>query len=145
MEDKLLYLDSSALVKLVLPEEESGALLESLSVWPVRVTSELARVEVMRAARRATARLGAEKRAEEVMAGLYLLKIDSDILTGAARLEPRILRSLDAIHLASALSLGTDLGAIVIYDGNMASAAAGHGLRVLAPGAVGKTSASSEG
>jgi uncharacterized protein len=144
MEDKLLYLDSSALVKLVLPEKESGALMESLSVWPVRVTSELARVEVMRAARRATARLGAEKRTEEVMAGLYLLKIDSDILSGAARLEPRILRSLDAIHLASALSLGADLGAIVIYDGNMATAAASCGLRVLAPGTVGD-SPTSEG
>jgi uncharacterized protein len=137
MEDKLLYLDSSALVKLVLPEEESEALLESLSAWPVRVTSELARVEVVRAARRATAQPAAEKRAEEVMAGLYLLKIDSDILSGAARLEPRSVRSLDAIHLSSALSLGVDLGAIVIYDGNMAAAAARHGLEVLAPGSAG--------
>jgi predicted nucleic acid-binding protein len=134
MEDKLLYLDSSALVKLVLSEKESQALLESLSVWPVRVSSELARVEVLRAARRATAQPAAEKRAEEVMAGLGLLKIDSDILSAAARLEPRILRSLDAIHLASALSLGADLGAIVIYDGNMSTAAANCGLRVLAPG-----------
>ena len=137
MEETLLYLDSSALVKLVLPEKESQVLLESLSVWPVRVTSELARVEVLRAARRATSQPAAEKRAEEVMAGLYLLKIDSDILHEAARLEPRILRSLDAIHLASALSLGTDLGAIVIYDGNMATAAASCGLRVLAPGSAG--------
>lgn len=137
MEDKLLYLDSSALVKLVLPERESEALLESLSAWPVRVSSELARVEVVRAARRAMAQPVAEKRAEEVMAGLYLLKIDSDILSGAARLEPRTLRSLDAIHMASALSLGTDLGAIVIYDGNMATAAASCGLRVLSPGSAG--------
>ena len=138
MEDKLLYLDSSALVKLVLPEAESEALLESLAAWPVRVTSELARVEVVRAARRATAHPAAEQRAEEVLAGLYLLKIDSDILSGAARLEPRILRSLDAVHLASALSLGADLGAIVIYDSNMTAAAAGCGLHVLAPGAAGK-------
>lgn len=137
MEDKLLYLDSSALVKLVLPEVETEALLESLSIWPVRVTSELARVEVVRAARRAKAQPAAEKRAEEVLAGLYLLKIDSDILNGAARLEPRTVRSLDAIHLASALSLGADLGAIVIYDGHMAKAAAGHGLEVLAPGSTG--------
>ena len=138
MEDKLLYLDSSALVKLVVPEKESGVLQKSLSVWPVRVTSELARVEVMRAARRATEQPGIEKRVEEVMAGLYLLKMDGDILSEAARLEPRIVRSLDAIHLASALSLGTDLGAIVTYVGNMAAAAAGCGLQVLAPGSVGK-------
>ena len=138
MEDKLLYLDSSALVKLVVPEKESGVLQKSLSVWPVRVTSELARVEVMRAARRATTQPAAQKRAEEVMAGLYLLKIDGNILSTAARLEPRILRSLDAIHLASALSLGTDLGAIVTYDSNMAEAAEGCGLHVLAPGVGGE-------
>jgi predicted nucleic acid-binding protein len=60
--------------------------------------------------------------------------MDDDIFRAAARLEPRSLRSLDAIHLASALSLGADLGAIVIYDSNMAAAAEGHGLQVLAPG-----------
>lgn len=138
MEDELLYLDSSALVKLILPEAESEALLKSLSTWPVRVTSEIARVEVMRAARRATTHPSTEQRVEEVMAGLYLLKIDSDILSGAARLEPRTLRSLDAIHLASALSLEADLGAIAVYDSNLATAAADCGLRVLAPGAAGK-------
>lgn len=133
MEGELLYLDSSALVKLVLPEAESGALLESLSAWTVRITSELARVEVVRAARRATSDPEAEQRAEEVLAGLCLLKIDSDILSEAARLEPRTLRSLDAIHLASALSLGADLGPLMTYDSNMATAAAGYGLEVLAP------------
>src|SRR5262245_24503176 len=98
MAGEILYLDSSALVKLVLPEAESSALLESLSPWPVLVTSDLARVEVVRAARRATVDPAAEKRAEEVLAGLYLLKIDSDILSESARLEPRTLRSLDAVH-----------------------------------------------
>jgi uncharacterized protein len=132
MPGELLYLDSSALVKLVLPEAESGALLESLSAWPVRISSELARVEVVRAARR-TADLTAVQRAEEVLVGLYLLKIDRDILGEAARLEPRILRSLDAIHLASALSLGDDLGSVVTYDSSMATAAASCGLEVLAP------------
>ena len=145
MGGELLYLDSSALVKLVLPEAESEALLESLSAWSVRVSSELARVEVVRAARRATAQPSAEQRAEEVLAGLHLLKLDSDIFSAAARLEPRSLRSLDAIHLASALSLGADLGAIVIYDSNLAEAAEGHGLQVLAPGIFGKSSSSSEG
>lgn len=134
MSGELLYLDSSALVKLVLPEAESAALLESLAAWTACVTSELARVEVVRAARRASVEPATEQRAEEVMAGLHLLKIDSDILDRAARLEPRVLRSLDAIHLASALSLGDDLGAIAIYDGTFAAAAAACGLTVLAPG-----------
>jgi len=133
MPGEFLYLDSSALVKLVVPEAESGVLLESLSSWPVRISSELARVEVMRAARRTTQNPAAEQRAEEVLASLCLLGIDRDILNEAARLEPRTLRSLDAIHLASALSLGADLGPIVTYDSNMAMAAAGCGLEVLAP------------
>lgn len=132
---ELLYLDSSALVKLILPEAESAALLESLAAWPGCVASELARVEVMRAARRSSTEPAVEQRAEEVISGLHLLKIDSEILERAARLEPRGLRSLDAIHLASALSLGDDLGAIVIYDGGFAGAATTLGLRVLAPGA----------
>lgn len=132
MPGDFLYLDSSALVKLVLPEVESGALLESLSAWPVRISSELARVEVVRAARRTTD-LAAVQRAEEVLAGLYLLEIDRDILAQAARLEPQTLRSLDAVHLSSALSLGADLGPIVTYDSKMATAAAGCGLEVMAP------------
>lgn len=136
MSGELLYLDSSALVKLVLPEAESAALLESLAAWPARVTSELARVEVMRAARRASEEAGVEQRAEEVIASIHLLRLDGEILDRAARLEPRTLRSLDAIHLASALSLGEDLGAIVIYDNGFATAAAAIGLKVLAPGAV---------
>lgn len=134
MSGELLYLDSSALVKLVLPETESAALLESLAAWPACVSSELARVEVVRAARRATIDPTVEQRAGEVLAGLHLLKIDDDILDRAARLEPRMLRSLDAIHLASALSLGEDLGAIAIYDNGFATAAAALGLKVLAPG-----------
>lgn len=131
---ELLYLDSSALVKLVLPEAESTVLLESLAAWPERVTSELARVEVVRAARRATTDPAAEQRAEEVLSALHLLKVDGDILDRAARLEPRTLRSLDAIHLASALSLGADLGAMVVYDSGFAAAAVGCGVDVVAPG-----------
>jgi predicted nucleic acid-binding protein len=134
MPGELLYLDSSALVKLVLPEAESAALLESLAAWPVRLTSEIAQVEVLRAVRRATTEPEVEERAEKVLAGLHLVKMDPDILARAARLEPRTVRSLDAIHLASALSLGDDMGAIMIYDAALAAAAAGCGLTVIAPG-----------
>lgn len=136
MPGEFLYLDSSALVKLVVTEAESDVLLESLSSWPVRISSELAYIEVMRAARRVTQNPAAEQRAEEVLTSLYLLEIDRNILNEAARLEPRTLRSLDAIHLASALSLGADLGPVVTYDSNMATAAVAHGLEVLAPQAA---------
>jgi predicted nucleic acid-binding protein len=134
MGGELLYLDSSALVKLVLPEAETTALLESLTAWPARVTSELAGVEVLRAVRRAAMDPALEQRAGEVMAGVHLLKIDADILGRATRLEPRTLRSLDALHLASALSLGDDLGAMAVYDGPLAAAAGSYGLEILAPG-----------
>lgn len=133
MSGELLYLDSSALIKLVLPEKESRALLQSLADWPVRLSSELAAVEVVRAARRASADPAVEQRAVEILAGLHLLKIDSAVLDRASHLEPRTLRSLDALHLASALSLGEDLGAIVVYDTRLAAAATELGLRVLAP------------
>lgn len=136
MSGEILYLDSSALVKLVLPEAESAALLECLAAWPARVTSELARVEVLRAARRASLKAEVEQRAEEVVASIHLLRLDGEILDRAARLEPRTLRSLDALHLASALSLGEDLGAIAIYDSAFATAAAAIGLAVLAPGLI---------
>ncbi|HVT17373.1 MAG TPA: type II toxin-antitoxin system VapC family toxin [Thermoanaerobaculia bacterium] len=130
---KLLYLDSSALVKLVLREAESDALLRSLGAWPACVTSELAYVEVVRAARRAAADPAVERRAEEVLAAVHLLKIDGELLSQAGRLEPRTVRALDALHLASALSLGDDLGAMAIYDAALAAAAAACGIAVLAP------------
>lgn len=134
MGGELLYLDASALVKLVVPEAETRALLDSLAAWPDRVSSEVAGVEVLRAVRRATADPEVEQRAEEVLAGVHLLKVDEEILSRAARLEPRALRSLDAVHLASALSLGDDLGAIAVYDGALAAAAGACGLQVVAPG-----------
>jgi len=131
---ELLYLDSSALVKLVLPEAESAALQESLADWPAHVTSELASVEVLRAVRRVAVDAALEERAEEVVASVHLVKIDNEVLGQAARLEPRTLRSLDALHLATALSLGSDLGAIAVYDGPLARAAAECGIKVVAPG-----------
>jgi predicted nucleic acid-binding protein len=129
----LLYLDSSALVKLVLPEAESRRLAEDVQNWPDCVTSELATVEVMRAVRRASTDPEVEQRALEVLAGVSLLKMDADVLRRAARLEPRTLRSLDALHLASALSLGDDLGAMVVYDTHLATAARDCGLDVVTP------------
>lgn len=130
----MLYLDSSALVKMVVPEAESSALLRSLQSWTVRVTSELARVEVVRAVRRATKDGAVERRAEAVLAGLHLLQMDDEVLERAGRLEPRTLRAGDAIHLASALSLGAELGAMAIYDAALARAAQALGVEVLAPG-----------
>lgn len=134
MSEGLLYLDTSAIVKLVLPEPETEELLRLLSDRPERVTSALARVEVLRAVRRAGEDGAVFRRAEEVLARLGLIEIGPAILNAAARLEPRRLRSLDAIHLATALSLGEHLGGISTYDSRLAEAAEANGVEVLAPG-----------
>jgi predicted nucleic acid-binding protein len=128
-----LYLDSSALVKLVLPETETGVLLELIAGWPERISSSLARVEVLRAVWRAGEEDAVRRRAEEVVTRVGLLRISTSILNTAARLEPPELRTLDAIHLATALSVEEHLGAMVTYDTRLAQAAERHSVSVLAP------------
>ncbi len=127
----MIYLDASALVKLVVREAESAALVAFLSLRPHRVTSGLSRVEVARAVRD----FGPEAvaRAHRVLAAVRVLKVDDPILTDAAALDPRVLRSLDAIHLASARALAPDLEAVVTYDRRMIEAAELLGIRALAP------------
>jgi uncharacterized protein len=133
LSEGLLYLDSSAIVKLVLPEPETGVLLELLAGWPERVASALAVVEVTRAVRRAGSGAPTVRRAEQVLSRLGLIRVSAEILKTAARLDPTELRSLDAVHLSTALSLGEQLGAVVVYDARLARAAEASGLPVLAP------------
>jgi len=137
LSEGLLYLDSSALVKLVLLEAETGPLLEALSDWPERISSAIAGVEVLRAARRAGVGERVRERAEKVISGIGLVRVDEAVLSGAARLEPVELRTPDAIHLATALSAGEDLGAMICYDARLARAATRLGVTTMAPGAEG--------
>jgi hypothetical protein len=127
----LVYLDSSALVKLVVAERESAALRRFLRRHPQRVASALVRTEVMRAVRHLGAK--AIARGRQVVARIDLVRLDDAVLDAAAELDAAILRSLDAIHLASALSLGAQLDAIVTYDARMAASAQQLGLPVSAP------------
>ena len=127
----MLYLDSSAIVKLIAPEPETAALVEQLRGDPEVVSSSLARVEVVRAVRRTGGRL--EHEAHAVLDRIALVPIDDGILNRAASLEPRDLRSLDAIHLATALLLRDDLDGLVTYDLRLAQAAKDVGLEVPAP------------
>jgi predicted nucleic acid-binding protein len=86
-------------------------------------------------ARRACGRYGPRfvARVDEALAGTSLVDLDDAVVEAAARLHPPELRSLDAIHLATALSLGNDLGAMYVYDGRLADAARAAGIRVEAP------------
>jgi uncharacterized protein len=124
------YLDSSALVKLIAIEAETAALRQELRRWPDRASSLLANIEVTRTARR----LGghAPALAARVLAGLRLLAIDP-IAPAAAQIGGTALRSLDAIHLATALSISGELGALITYDNRMISDGQAIGLPVLSP------------
>lgn len=133
MPASILYLDSSALVKLILPEAETIPLLRLLLAWPYRIASQIAFVEVHRAVRRATTDETIFRRAEEVLSTIHFMDIHQDILADAALLDPKTVRSLDAIHVASAASLRPELGGMVTYDNGMATAAKRLKLPVLAP------------
>ena len=129
------YLDASAIVKLVKAERESDALISSLAQWPDRVTVAMARVEVHRALWRMGASRAEHARADSVLDGLVLIRIDAVILARAASFKDRNLRTLDAIHLATALTLGDDPDAFITYDARLARAAERERLPVLHPGA----------
>lgn len=137
MSGALIYLDSSALVRFVLPEPETGTLAGFLAAWPERISSSLARVEVLRAVRRAGGEEDTLQRAEEVLGRVGLVRLDDAVLHPASTLEPAGLRSLDAIHLSTALSVGEDLGGIVSYDPRLNEAARFCGIPVFSPGAEG--------
>lgn len=130
------YLDTSALVKLVVVEEETAALIAWIDAADQEmVSSDLARTELLRAVRRAAP--DRVVRARDVLEGVMLLEITTQIYEEAARVDPPLLRTLDALHLAVALDLGDDLETIVTYDDQLADAAAANGVRVTAPSGSG--------
>jgi uncharacterized protein len=128
---RVAYLDASAFVKLVKDEPESAALDAALEAWPRKSSSALLEVEGPRAARRTNPL--AYDAARALIGGMELVEIDADIRSTAAALEDPGLRSLDAIHLATALSLGDRCGAFFAYDDRLIAAARAHGLTVTVP------------
>lgn len=129
----MLYLDSSAIVKLIASEPETASLVELLRADPDAVSSTLARVETVRAVRRAGSTRERLSRAEAILDRIALVPLEEGILHRAAHLSPADLRTLDAIHLATALSLESDISGMVTYDARLAKAAEGSGVIVLAP------------
>jgi uncharacterized protein len=126
------YLDTSALVKLVVAEEETAALIAWLhEAGGDVVSSDLARTELLRAVRRAAPDRAV--RAREVLDSLMLLEVTTEIFEEAARIDPPALRTLDAVHLAVALDLGDDLETVVTYDDRLAAAASANGVPTVAP------------
>ena len=139
----MIYLDSSALLKLIIPEAESQALAQWLAGpgHGRRSSSELTLLECARAIRSANAdgRVATEALSEHLDAStrllrvLDLLPVTRTVLETASRLSTGRLRSLDAIHVASAARYRDDLGAIITYDTRMVEAAAAAGLPTVSP------------
>ncbi len=129
----MIYLDTSALAKLLRQEDETVA----LSAWLRErmelpwVTSVVGRIELMRLSGRLPA---ITPSAVGVLAGgLNLVPLSDEIVQAAGTVGPPSLRSLDAVHLASALSVADRLTTVCCYDQRLARAAAEHGLTLAAP------------
>ncbi len=123
------YLDSSAIFKLVREESETAALSRRLATLEGQHSSELAAVEVVR---RARSRGSADERAaRQILDALALRAIDAEVINCAGTVGAPALRSLDAIHLATAVLLEPDV--FISYDRRLNDAAAAAGLTVEAP------------
>jgi uncharacterized protein len=126
------YLDTSAAVKLVEAEPETPGLATWLAAHDGQiVSSDLLRTELQRVVRRANP--NAMPQARAVLDTVTLLTMPTATFERAAELDPDLLRSLDALHLAAALELGDDLDGVVTYDDRLATAARLHGVEVIAP------------
>lgn len=132
MNGRAAYLDTSAFVKLLVTEPESQALRARLQRWPDRASATLLRTETVRALRRS----GNESligKARRLFGGVVLIRIDEPLLDRAGDLGPAELRSLAAVHLAAALSIGPELGVLLTYDVRLREAALAQGLAVESP------------
>jgi len=127
------YLDASALVKLAVHEPETPALERAGLEQDALITSEVGAIELRRALGR-TGRDAAIAQADAVLDAVFLAPLTAAIRAHAGRLVPSALRTLDAIHVATAYSLSLDGMEFLTYDDRQAAAARALGLRVLQPG-----------
>jgi predicted nucleic acid-binding protein len=127
------YLDASALVKLAVVEDESAALAGSVRLKDALFTSEIGAIELHRVLAR-TGHPAAADQARAVLEAVFLADLTPSIRAQAGRLEPSSLRTLDAIHIATAASLQLPELQFITYDDRQASAARAYGLDVVQPG-----------
>jgi uncharacterized protein len=127
----IVYLDTTALGRILLGEPDAPAVLRDLGAFEQRVASRLLRVEL----RRLAAREGRLRDADQLLAGVALLPLDEELLAAAETVPPTTVDTLDAIHLVTALRLSGAgrLDAVMTYDARLADGAREHGLTVLAP------------
>lgn len=118
-------------MELPLREAEHENLLVELARWQGYVSSALLGVEAIRACERYGQQYAADARS--FLADVSLMPLDDAVLAEAVSLDPATLRSLDALHLATALSIRDDVGVLVTYDQRLAEAATACGFSVASP------------
>ncbi len=131
----MIYLDSCALVKIIVPEVESSALVTFLERHSRnrQVSSALVRTEVRRVLLRKVAQQHRFEHAGRLLNELLLVGLEDSLLDAAGAIPGRSLRSLDAIHLATAELLQPNVDMFLTYDHKLAAAAEERGFRVVAP------------
>jgi len=128
----VFYFDTSALAKLIVQESETAALRRWIAAeQPAAIASDLVRTELFRVVRRVAPDRMVETR--RVIETVTLLRATPAIFDRAGRMNPPGLRSLDAIHLATALDLGEEVQAVITYDHRLAEAAEANGIPTLGP------------
>jgi predicted nucleic acid-binding protein len=136
-----LYLDASALTKLVLEEPQTESLAKEVERWDEWLSSDLVRAEVPRAVVRAAtaSALGkseiedVRRKANALVRRVSTFDVDQSALNTAATLEPVTIRTLDAIHLATILQLREEIDAVATYDTHMTAALRDARVKVIAP------------
>lgn len=135
----MIYIDSSAIVKLVIKEAETAALQQWLGATPdPLVSSILAKVEVRQVCRSvpdAAHAQAADLAAVQALRSINFVPLSTDVVESASTLDLPGLGGLDALHLATALAIRQDIRVVVTYDDRLGRAAAASGLVVEAPGA----------
>jgi uncharacterized protein len=125
-----VYVDTSALARVLLGQPDSLVIARELGRFDYRVSSRILGVELQRVALRTGVSGG-----DELLEDIAFVRLDDVVLTAAEQIEPTNVATLDAIHLATAVRLHTDgeLDAILTYDARLADGARHHGIAVLAP------------
>ena len=126
-----MYVDTSAVGRVLLGEPDAPAVLRELAAFDQHVASRLLRIEL----RRLALREDALEAADRLLDGVALIPLDDAVLTSSETLPPATVATLDAIHLATAVRLATAgvLDTVMTYDRRLAAGAVHHGLHVLAP------------
>jgi uncharacterized protein len=127
----LIYVDTSALLKLLRPDEHSLAFASYVDGHADMVSSTLLAIELRRGVLRSAPR--ALPRVDLLLSRVELIGMEAPVVESASRLPDPMLRTLDAIHVATAVLLRDDIEALVSYDQRMLDAAASHGLPVASP------------